>query len=129
MITTGYPYDNGVYSEVIDVNNSNVTCETSLPDFPLEIAYATGGLLMGRPLICGGESNNSRCYFLDNLDFIDLSQPRIGSDGIVLNETMFFIIGGARNFTDTHCLGTLAWRRKMFWYGDYYRSQIYAFSD
>ena len=100
MITTGYPYDNGVYSEVIDVNNSNVTCETSLPDFPLEIAYATGGLLMGRPLICGGESNYSRCYFLDNLDFIDLSQPRIGSDGIVLNETMFFVIGGARNFTD-----------------------------
>ena len=100
LITTGYPYDNGVYSEVIDVNNSNVTCETSLPDFPLGIAYATGGLLMGRPLICGGESNYSRCYFLDNLDFIDLSQPRIGSDGIVLNETMFFIIGGARNFTD-----------------------------
>ena len=100
MITTGYPYDNGVFSEVIDVNNSNVTCETSLPDFPLEIAYATGGLLMGRPLICGGESNYSRCYFLDNLDFIDLSQPRIGSDGIVLNETMFFVIGGARNFTD-----------------------------
>ena len=100
LITTGYPYDNGVFSEVIDVNNSNVTCETSLPDFPLGIAYATGGLLMGRPLICGGESNYSRCYFLDNLDFIDLSQPRIGSDGIVLNETTFFIIGGARNFTD-----------------------------
>ena len=99
LITTGYPYDNGVFSEVIDVNNWNVTCE-SLPDFPVRIAYATGGFLMGRPLICGGESSFSRCYFLDNFDFIDLSQPRIGSDGIVLNETTFLIIGGSRNKTD-----------------------------
>ena len=29
----------------------------------------------------------------------------------------------------SHCLGTLAWVKKMFWYGDYYRSQIYAFPD
>ena len=33
------------------------------------------------------------------------------------------------NIDDPHCLGTLAWRKKMFWYGDYYRSQIYAFPD
>ena len=30
---------------------------------------------------------------------------------------------------DAHCLGILAWRKKMFWYGDYYRSQISAFPD
>ena len=28
-----------------------------------------------------------------------------------------------------HCLGTLAWRKKMFWYGDYSSIQIYAFPD
>ena len=28
-----------------------------------------------------------------------------------------------------HCLGTLAWRKKMFWYGDYFSTQIYAIPD
>ena len=89
-----------MYSEIIDISDTNATCE-SLPDFPLRIAYASGGLLMGRPLICGGESSNSRCYFLDNLDYIDLLQPRIGGAGIVLNETMFLIIGGTKNSDNT----------------------------
>ena len=45
LVTTGYPYGNGIQSEVIDFKNENVSCE-SLPDFPIKLEAATGGLLL-----------------------------------------------------------------------------------
>ena len=51
---------------------------------------------------------------------------------MVISSRHFDCIFPILSYTSTsysHCLGTLAWRKKMFWYGDYYRSQIYAFPD
>ncbi len=55
--------------EVIDLESSTNICENLIP-FPSEVYSATGGLgLDGRPLICGGlteNENNDICYSYDN---------------------------------------------------------------
>ena len=38
---------------VIDIENATNTCE-NLPSYPLEVYGATGGVMNGSPLICGG---------------------------------------------------------------------------
>ena len=49
-------------SEVVDIRKNSSYCR-SLPDYPLQAQYASGGILNGEPLICGGivgcEGNNA----------------------------------------------------------------------
>ena len=54
MIATGYPLDNGIKSEIVDVEDSNFSC-TNIERFPIKLSGATGGLMNGKtPFICGG---------------------------------------------------------------------------
>ena len=52
LVTTGWPYTNGLKSEVIDLIDSEAICEP-LPDFPTEIQRGTDGLLQNEiPIVC-----------------------------------------------------------------------------
>lgn len=53
LIATGIPYTNTC--QVVDVSTS--TKCTSLQAYPLSLEGATGGVVNGSPLICGGISS------------------------------------------------------------------------
>ena len=40
LVTTGYPYENGQKSEIIDLLNPGSVCE-DLPDFPIQVGAAS----------------------------------------------------------------------------------------
>ena len=71
MIATGYPYDDGRNTEIIDVEDSNFRC-TKVEQFPVKLHGASGGLMNGQtPFICGGSAyingrwtNYKECYHL-----------------------------------------------------------------
>ena len=53
MVVTGHRGRSSQdFSQVVDVN-SNKSC-TDLPPYPVKMSSATGGVLKGSPLICGG---------------------------------------------------------------------------
>ena len=80
LVTTGYG-PNGLISEVIDLKNPNLTCN-ALPDVPIQISKAFGGLLNNNsPMICGGLSPTSgalsSCYILGQDEIVTkLGQQR-----------------------------------------------------
>ena len=56
MIATGYPFDDGRNTEIIDVEDSSFSC-TNIEQFPIKLTGATGGLINGQtPFICDGRS-------------------------------------------------------------------------
>ena len=66
MIATGYPYDDGKNTEVIDVEDANFRC-TNVEQFPVKLYAASGGLIDGQtPYICGGSNwaISKHCYQL-----------------------------------------------------------------
>ena len=46
-------YPQGRMTEILDLRDPNFHC-SGLPDFPIEIAYAVGGVVNNIPIICGG---------------------------------------------------------------------------
>ena len=74
MIATGYGCamnDSLCFSkrtEVIDLQITNNRC-SKLESYPTSVTLASGGLLNGKPVICGGQSRNkhtfSDCYILE----------------------------------------------------------------
>ena len=93
-------------SEVVDIRENSSYCR-SLPDYPLQAQHASGGILNGQPLICGGivaleESNNAtnECYVynansLDWVLFANMTHKRYGACGITLDDKRFLIMGGS----------------------------------
>ena len=92
-------------SEVVDIRENSSYCR-SLPDFPLQAQYASGGILDGQPLICGGivgleESNSAtnECYVYNATSltwalFANMNEERYGASGIALDNKRFLIMGG-----------------------------------
>ena len=93
-------------SEVVDIRENSSYCR-SLPDYPLQAQYASGGILNGQPLICGGivglgDSNNAtdECYVYNATSltwslFANMNQKRYGASGIALDNKRFLIMGGS----------------------------------
>jgi hypothetical protein len=96
----------GTESEVVDVLKNSSYCR-SLPDYPLQAQYASGGILNGQPLICGGivgleESNSAtnECYAYNATSltwtwFANLNYKRYGASGVTLDNKRFLIMGGS----------------------------------
>ncbi len=66
MIVSGDPQETGVVTEILDLSGSGLTCD-NLPEFPVQLAGAVGGLLNGKiPFICGGyeavEHLTTKCH-------------------------------------------------------------------
>ena len=103
-------------SEVVDIRENSSYCR-SLPDYPLQAQYASGGILNGQPLICGGivgseESNNAinECYVYNATRltwalFANMTHKRYGASGITLDNNRFLIMGGSNtNSTSEYIL-------------------------
>ena len=74
-------YENGFHSEVIDIEKEFRECD-ELPNSALPVEGAAGGLVGGKPLICGGFSEdpstgaNNKCFILGENQFISMEHER-----------------------------------------------------
>ena len=98
LVTTGWPAEDGITSEIIDLQNSDNECQ-NFQDFPYQVSGAIGGVLHNKyPVICGGQFKNETfdiCQVLGMNKTMKMNYPRYLSAGVALNETVFFISGGS----------------------------------
>ena len=107
MVFTGYPYDNGRKTEIIDVENSTFAC-TKLKSFPARLQKATAGFINGQtPFLCGGyDATNNRnskdCYKLtdagswakDQIASLNTPRHNAGFGSVVMNGNQLVLSGG-----------------------------------
>ena len=84
LISTGSfmdSYENGLHSEVLDIDQENVECnELANSDYPIE--GAAGGLVNGQPMFCGGFYENpltggsNKCFILGGTQSITMGTER-----------------------------------------------------
>ena len=86
-------------AQIVNLASETSTCN-NFPDYPIAIRYATGAIVSGLPIICGGvseENYHSECYhskannswtFLTNM-----STKRAGSASVPVNG-MLLVMGG-----------------------------------
>ena len=101
LVTTGFPFENGTRSEVIDLVNDLNKCD-DLPDYPLQVEEATGGFISGKyPMICGGHFYTyDQCLVLGSDDLmVQLLTSRTESASVVLNNKLW-ITGGLSGSND-----------------------------
>ena len=87
LVIGGYPFANGLYSEVIDINDANAVC-SRLSDPPYSFRQGTGGLINGNPIACGGWSNHyyDSCFVLGSSTTITMTRKRDGVSSIVYGD-------------------------------------------
>ena len=99
MISTGFPSNTSVLSEVVDLADESITCD-ALGDFPVQVAAASGGLINNSlPLICGGwnGSYSSECYIAGRANsdpLVKLLTPRGSSAALAMNSHQLWVTGG-----------------------------------
>ena len=83
-------YENGLHSEVIDIENQNIQCE-ELPNSVQPVEGAAGGLVSGKPVICGGFSEDpftgasNKCFILGENQPIIMEHERSYSTSISIS--------------------------------------------
>ena len=79
----------GIYSEVIDLYNENIICQY-MAYVPHKIVEGTGGLVKGKPFICGGYENedSNKCWILalGKWKIITMAYERVGASSIVIQD-------------------------------------------
>jgi len=98
LIATGHDDSNIVDdSQILDIKNSK-TCKTLAP-YPLKLGWATGGIVSGSPIICGGENpRTDKCHIHDNNNnewrhFTSLSGSRSSPASVPLDNYLW-VTGG-----------------------------------
>ena len=111
MIATGFSSDDGINSEIIDVEDSNFIC-TNIAPFPVSLDGASGGLMNGeKPFICGGRAYDDwtfshDCFQLteagswvtDQSATLTTGRSLAGIGTVVLNNNL--VISGGHNGID-----------------------------
>ena len=100
LVTTGVS-DDSEETEVWNLDTESV-CENDLPDYPMKLSYATGGLIGGKPVVCGGLDDDfersEQCYVLENNRWTFLAEmiyKRSSSSSVVTPDgNSLFITGG-----------------------------------
>ena len=93
--------DDSEETEVWNLDTESV-CENDLPDYPMKLSYATGGLVGGKPVVCGGLDDDfersEQCYVLENNKWTFLAEmisQRSSSSSVVTPDgNSLFITGG-----------------------------------
>ena len=101
---------------MVDIHENSSYCR-SLPDYPLQAQYASGGILNGQALICGGivglegsKDATNECYVYNATSlnwalFANMNHKRYGASGIILDDNRFLIMGGSNaNSTSEYIL-------------------------
>ena len=108
-MATGVPYSTSVLTEVIDLADESTTCAIR-PDFPIQAAEASGGLVNDAvPLVCGGFNRPnliSDCYDPISASpdpVATLSTPRAGSASVAIGRHLWVTGGfdGSSNVNST----------------------------
>ena len=71
LVSTGYPLSSATKTEIINTDNSGLTCK-DLEEYPLQIQGAVGGNMGSVPVICGGSNVSTifnQCYRLNGKPF------------------------------------------------------------
>ena len=97
MVTSG----NSLVTEVIDITDETKKCN-NLGDFPVLVSWATGGLVDGKPIVCGGQYTSTPTYKKECYIFEDdawklltsLNEPRSQAGSTILNGDHLWITGG-----------------------------------
>ena len=88
-------YNDGLKSEIIDLENANLVCE-DLSNAPYVMSLGTGGFVNGNPVICGGFDGNKQldiCFVLGQNDILELEYARSIASSIVFdNKVSIFCI-------------------------------------
>ena len=107
LVITGDPADDGKKTEVIDLDDPNFSC-TKIDDFPMSLAYATGGLVHATPIVCGGYSYTTNSYSKDCYTLT--GSGKWHKDGIAtLNTFTRFAASGALVMNDKHVITGGTW--------------------
>ena len=69
LVLNGFPTENGIHLEVIDIHNEDLTC-ADMSNAPYEMDEGTGGLIENYEnyiLVCGGwepnEGDSNKCWY------------------------------------------------------------------
>ena len=98
LLTSGYPEDQGQNSEIISMSNPNLECQF-FEAVPWRYS-SIGGLLGGKPIICGGYDGAGAandCFFVKDSSgemTVKLKYPRTSATSIALNGTAIWVLGG-----------------------------------
>ena len=94
LVVTGWPYENGIHSEVIDLEHEGSTCQ-DLANAPYDMIDGTGGLVQNEVMICGGYRNYyngsgqayfNKCWMFGQDKNISMEYERQHASSIVLND-------------------------------------------
>ena len=89
MVATGYPWNIGITSEVIDLMDEHSICD-DMSSSPYLMESGTGGLINKDPLVCGGFSKNgsflNECFLLGKNQTITLTYKRYLASSILVND-------------------------------------------
>ena len=107
LVATGSPGNNGIYTEIIDLDNPSFTC-SKVRQFPIKSSYATGGLVGQTPLICGGSGYSGyfkACYTLlengswkeDKVANLNTGRHSAAYGSVVINDQLV-LAGGEYSF-------------------------------
>ena len=118
MITTGYPIEESRTSEVINLEDENKSCD-NLDRYELGVHGATGGVLNGKPIICGGlyepyepprgrgwYEDHDGCYIFEENSWRNFTSL-VGKRGIagISDNSYLWITGGAKGCYNLKLLG------------------------
>ena len=100
LVVSGYPYDSGKKTELIDLGKPNINCD--LPDFPIQVTGAVGFNNVNGPTICGGRKSDrtvtNACFNLNSdhqwESLTNLTIPRAGASVTQFDSDEVLIIGG-----------------------------------
>ena len=74
-------YENGLHSEIIDIANEDRECN-ELAKFPHSVESAAGGLVNGKPMICGGfnqdpiTGTSNKCFVIGGNQSVNMEYER-----------------------------------------------------
>ena len=68
LVSTGYPFSSATRTEIINTDNSGLTCK-DLEEYPLQIQAAVGFNMDSLPVICGGyvgSTYSNQCHRMES---------------------------------------------------------------
>ena len=85
----------GPSTEVIDVSNNSLTCN-SFGELETGRSHSVGGLLENTPIVCGGTSTSimQSCLIFGQSQTVTMTSKRYGAASVVLNTTTMWVMGG-----------------------------------